>query len=46
MDNENVIDFGKWSTPKSWDELTLKQFQEILEFALTKKTWKDIIQVQ
>ena len=29
MDNENVIDFGKWTLPKSWDELTLKQFQEI-----------------
>ena len=29
MDNENVIDFGKWTTPKSWDELTLKQFQDI-----------------
>ena len=29
MDNENVIDFGSWTVPTSWDELTLKQFQEI-----------------
>ena len=29
MENENIKDFGKWSTPKSWDEITLKQFQDI-----------------
>ena len=32
MDNENVIDFGKWTVPTSWDELTLKQFQEIEKY--------------
>ena len=32
MDNENVIDFGKWTVPTSWEELTLKQFQEIEKY--------------
>lgn len=32
MDNENVIDFGKWIVPTSWEEITLKQFQEIEKY--------------
>lgn len=27
--NEEIIDLGSWTTPKSWDELNLKTFQEI-----------------
>lgn len=27
--NENIIDLGVWNVPKSWDEVTLKQYQEI-----------------
>ena len=27
--NENIIDLGMWNVPKSWDEVTLKQYQEI-----------------
>lgn len=27
--NENIIDLGVWTVPKSWDEVTLKQYQEI-----------------
>ena len=27
--NEEYIDFGEWTTPKSWDDITLLQFQEI-----------------
>lgn len=27
--NEEYIDFGSWTTPKSWDDITLLQFQEI-----------------
>lgn len=32
MDNENVIDFGSWTVPVSWDELTLEMFQEIEKY--------------
>ena len=32
MDNENVIDFGSWTVPTSWEEITLKQFQEIEKY--------------
>ena len=27
--NENIIDLGVWNVPKSWDEVSLKQYQEI-----------------
>lgn len=27
--NENIIDLGVWNVPKSWDEVTLKQYQDI-----------------
>lgn len=30
--DENVVDFGKWTLPRSWDELSLKQFQEIEKY--------------
>ena len=45
MDNENVIDFGKWTTPKSWDELTLKQFQEIEKYYSNKDKNFDVREV-
>ena len=45
MDNENVIDFGKWTTPKSWEELTLKQFQEIEKYYSNKDKDFDIREV-
>ena len=45
MDNENVIDFGSWTTPKSWDELTLKQFQEIEKYYSDKDKDFDIREV-
>ena len=29
-DNEkDIIDYGEWTTPTSWDQITLKQYQEI-----------------
>lgn len=31
MENE-IIDFGSWNIPSSWDEVTLKQYQEIERF--------------
>ena len=45
MDNENVIDFGKWTTPKSWEELTLKQFQEIEKYYSDKDKNFDVREV-
>ena len=45
MDNENVIDFGSWTTPKSWDELTLKQFQEIEKYYSDKDKNFDVREV-
>ena len=45
MDNENVIDFGSWLCPTSWDELTLKQFQEIEKYYSNKDKDFDIREV-
>lgn len=45
MDNENVIDLGKWTTPKSWDELTIKQFQAIEEYYSDKDKKFDVREV-
>lgn len=45
MDNENVIDFGKWTVPTSWDEITLKQFQEIEKYYSDKDKDFDIREV-
>ena len=45
MDNENVIDFGSWTVPTSWDELTLKQFQEIEKYYSNKDKDFDIREV-
>ena len=45
MDNENVIDFGSWTVPTSWDELTLKQFQEIEKYYSDKDKDFDIREV-
>jgi len=32
MDNENVIDFGKWAVPTKWDDVTLEMFQKIEKY--------------
>ena len=32
MDNENVIDFGSWTVPSKWEDVTLKMFQEIEKY--------------
>lgn len=39
---ENIIDFGSWSTPKGWNELTLKQFQDIEEYYANKDESFDV----
>lgn len=45
MDNENVIDFGSWYCPASWDELTLEMFQEIEKYYSNKDKDFDIREV-
>lgn len=40
--NENVIDYGKWNTPKSWDEMDLKTFGKIQEYYSDKDKEFDI----
>lgn len=40
--DENKIDYGKWNLPKSWDEITLKQFQEIDKYYKDKDKEADI----
>lgn len=45
MDNENVIDLGKWTTPRSWDGLTLKQFQDIERYYSDKDKKFDVREV-
>lgn len=32
MDNENVIDLGKWTVPTKWDDVTLEMFQKIEKY--------------
>lgn len=32
MEENNVIDYGKWIVPTSWNQITLKQYQEIEAF--------------
>lgn len=45
MDNENVIDLGKWHCPTSWEELTLKQFQAIEKYYSDKDKNFDVREV-
>lgn len=30
--NENIIDFGSWNLPLSWNDVTLKQWQEVSKY--------------
>ncbi len=32
MEENNVIDYGKWNVPTSWNQITLGQYQEIEKF--------------
>lgn len=34
---ENIIDYGKWTVPNGWNELTLKTFQEIERYYAEKE---------
>ena len=42
MDNENVIDYGSWTVPTDWSQLSLKMFQEIEEYYSDKDKNFDI----
>lgn len=42
MADENKIDFGEWKVPSSWDDITLKQFQEINRYYADKERKFDV----
>lgn len=43
--NENIIDYGNWNVPSGWNELTLKQFQDIEEYYSDKEKKVDVREV-
>ena len=45
MNNENVIDFGSWHCPTSWEDVTLKMFQEIEKYYSDKDKNFDVREV-
>lgn len=45
MDNENVIDFGKWAVPTKWDDVTLEMFQKIEKYYSDKDKDFDVREV-
>ena len=45
LEEKDVIDFGSWHCPSSWDELTLKQFQEIEKYYSDKDKNFDVREV-
>jgi len=40
--NENIIDYGSWTIPSSWDELDLKTFSKIEEYYSDKDKEFDV----
>lgn len=42
LEEKDVIDFGSWHCPSSWEEITLKQFQEIEKYYSDKDKDFDI----
>ena len=45
MDNENVIDLGKWTVPSKWDDVTLEMFQKIEKYYSDKDKDFDVRKV-
>ena len=45
LEEKDVIDFGSWHCPSSWDELTLKQFQGIDKYYSDKDKNFDVREV-
>lgn len=42
MENENIKDLGQWKVPSNWNEVTLKQFQDIQRLYSDKETSFDV----
>ena len=40
--NEDIIDFGEWKVPTKWEDVTLKQYQEIEEYYSDKERKFDV----
>ena len=45
MADEVIKDFGEWKTPRGWNELTLKQFQDIERYYSDKDKQFDVREV-
>lgn len=45
MDNENVIDLGKWTVPTKWEDVTLEMFQKIEKYYSGKEKDFDVREV-
>lgn len=45
MDNENVIDLGKWTVPNKWEDVTLEMFQKIEKYYSDKDKDFDVREV-
>lgn len=45
MDNENVIDLGKWTVPTKWEDVTLEMFQKIEKYYSDKDKDFDVREV-
>ena len=45
MTDEVIIDYGEWKTPRGWDDLTLKMFQEIERYYSDKEKEFDVREV-
>lgn len=45
MDNENVIDLGKWTVPTKWEDVTLEMFQKIEKYYSDKEKDFDVREV-
>ena len=43
--NENIIDYGEWTVPSSWDDITLDMFSDIERYYSDKDKQFDIRQV-
>lgn len=42
MEENNIIDYGTWTVPSSYDEITLKQFQELTKYYSDKDKKFDV----
>jgi hypothetical protein len=42
---KDIIDFGEWKVPKAWDDITLKQYQDIERFYEDKEKNVDIREI-